>query len=153
MRLRSVYVALVFTALAGCESSPRSSAPTTPEDSREMATTLTPQLRAQLARDFDIVALDELLPTLNADEAHMALQALSSHAGKTAFATGGAEQTHLLLGLGDQRRDALWNRVWAPFWDRFPDAELEPGFHIFPGRDLARTRRIQQKTQRKPGRP
>lgn len=96
-------------------------------------------IRARLEGRFDLAALEELLATMGTDEQQNYLATLD--AGGTPPPGGETGDVTVLAWSSDPARQALLDRVWAPFWEHLPPGSLERTDLPYPGRELARARR------------
>ena len=96
-------------------------------------------MRQQLARQFDVDALEELLGTTPVEERAWVLRSF----GVTDDSESDEETTEvsIMVWSSDPVRQALLDQVWAPFWDTLPAEYLERSDLPYPGRELARLRR------------
>ena len=103
---------------------------------------LAPEVREQLARQFDVDALEELLGTMPVEERAGVLESFGVvHDSDSQAET---EQVSIMVWSSDPARQALLDRVWAPFWDTLPPEYLERTDLPYPGRELARLRRASE---------
>jgi hypothetical protein len=100
---------------------------------------LAPEVRKTLARQFDVDALEELLGTMPVEERGWVLESFG--VARDADPHAETKQVSILVGSSDPARQALLDRVWAPFWDTLPPECLDRAGLPYPGRELARLRR------------
>lgn len=105
---------------------------------------LAPEVRKQLARQFDVDALEELLGAMPVEERTWVLESF----GVVHDADSQAEtkQVSIMVRSSDPARQALLDRVWAPFWDTLPPEYLDHADLPYPGRELARLRRTSERS-------
>jgi hypothetical protein len=99
-------------------------------------------VREQLARQFDVDALEELLGTMPVEERTRVLESFGvvPDAGPHIE----TKQVSIMVGSSDPARQALLDRIWAPFWDTLPPESLDSADLPYPGRELARLWRSRQ---------
>ncbi|HEY0036899.1 MAG TPA: hypothetical protein VGB66_09450 [Longimicrobium sp.] len=103
---------------------------------------LAPEVRKQLARQFDVDALEELLGTIPVEEQACVLTSVGVVHDSDSHAE--TKQVSIMVWSSDPARQALLDRVWAPFWDTLPPEYLDRTDLPYPGRELARLRRTRQ---------
>ena len=99
---------------------------------------LSVEARTYLRQRFDIDAVEELLATMHSAEQNEFLAQLET----PGFVEPG-ETTEVAIPIrsSDPARQALLDRIWAPFWEHLPAEALDQPGHPYPGRELARLRR------------
>lgn len=104
---------------------------------------LSSDVRGRLEGRFDVNALEELLATMTPHEQQDLLESL----GATGAAPAGGEtrDVTVLTRSTDPARQALIDRVWAPFWEQLPPELLDRTDLPYPGRDLAKARRASKR--------
>jgi hypothetical protein len=100
---------------------------------------LAPDVRKQLARQFDVAALEELLGTMPVEERPEVLRSFGVADDHDSQAE--TREVSIMVRSSDPARQALLDRVWAPFWDTLPPEYLDRADLPYPGRELARLRR------------
>lgn len=101
-------------------------------------------MRQQLARQFDVDALEELLGTVAVEERAWVLKSFGVVDDRDDQTE--TTQVSILVRWSDPARQALLDRVWAPFWDTLPAEYLDRTDLPYPGRELARLRRASERS-------
>jgi len=103
---------------------------------------LSSEVRQRLEGRFDVSALEELLGTMTAEEQ----QALLHDLGASGRAPAGGEtrDVSVMMRSTDPARQALLDRMWAPFWEHLPPELLDRADLPYPGRELAKARRAER---------
>lgn len=106
------------------------------------------EIRSRLESRFDVAAVEELLGMMAPDEQHEFLESI----GATVTPPEGGETKDVVVFIHftDPARQALLDRMWAPFWDHLPPELLDEADLPYPGRELARARRAAKMRERKP---
>ena len=140
--LTSVTVAAIIAACDGTPSTTMSQN----ESPAPRPVRLSSDIRARLEGRFDVTALEELLGTMTPGEQHNMLESL----GATGSVPKSGETTDVsvLARSTDPARQALIDRMWAPFWDHLPPELLDRTDLPYPGRELAKARRAAGKSGR-----
>jgi hypothetical protein len=97
------------------------------------------EVRERLARQFDVDALEELLGTMPVEERRGVLESFGAVHDPDSQAE--TKQVSIMVWSSDPARQALLDRLWAPFWDTLSPEYLDRTDLPYPGRDLARLRR------------
>ena len=110
---------------------------------------LSSEIRGRLEGRFDVTALEELLGTMTPAEQQDLLESL----GGSGNVPEGREtkDVTVLARSTDPARQALIDRVWAPFWDHLPPELLDRTDLPYPGRELAKARRAANASARERG--
>jgi hypothetical protein len=113
---------------------------------------LEPDVRAALARRFDVDALEELLQMMRPEERSHLLASLSIQGSGIRSASpmvqqrspehqdGSTQDVRILVRTSNATKQALLDRIWAPYWDELPKGAVDDQTYPFPGRELARAR-------------
>jgi len=124
--------------IAACERTPATIMTQNPSHAPR-PTCLSSEIRDRLGVRFDVAALEELLGTMPASEQQDLLNSLG--ASGTAPAGGETRDVSVPVRSTDPVRQALLDRVWAPFWETLPPEMLDRIDLPYPGRELAKARR------------
>lgn len=132
--------AVTFAALSfgACETTPAITM-SQQESQRPRPVRLSPDAQARLEGRFDVGAVEELLGTMTAQEQQDLLASLGASDGVPA--DGETRDVSVTMHSTDPARQALLDRMWAPFWDHIPSELLDREDLPFPGRKLAKERR------------
>jgi hypothetical protein len=146
VRLAYTWLLIAATALSGCDTTPAVIMTHDGASSRPSPVSLSPDVRGRLQKRFDVDALEELLGTMSVAERAEVLSQLGGSGNRE------AETTDVVVPMRstDPVRQALLDRVWAPFWSHLPPEALDRDDLPYPGRELARARRTRE-TKEKPG--
>ena len=109
---------------------------------------LDPKLRAELQPAFDVDALEALLQRMDSKERKLflgTLGAASQNPPTRPQSDGSAQSGHdqedrVLIRDTDPARQALLDKMWAPYWDLLPKGAVDDPGYPYPGRELARLR-------------
>lgn len=107
------------------------------------------EIRSRLESRFDVAAVEELLGMMAPEEQHEFLESIGATA--TPPANGETKTVVVFSRSTDPLRQALLDRMWAPFWDHLPPEFLDRTDLPYPGRELAKARRAAITRDRKPG--
>lgn len=138
-------IATVATAavLAACDNTPATTMSKhdfqTPRPVR-----LSREVRGRLEGRFDVTALEELLGTMAPKDQQELLDGLG--ASGTPPAGGETRDVSVMMRSTDPARQALLDRMWAPYWDHLPAELLDRTDLPYPGRELAKARRAARAT-------
>jgi hypothetical protein len=102
---------------------------------------LSSEVRQRLESRFDVSALEELLGTMTVKEQQEILQGLG--VGRPP-AGGETRDVSVMMRSTDPARQALLDRIWAPFWEHLPPELLDRTDLPYPGRELAKARRAER---------
>ncbi|HEY7766577.1 hypothetical protein [Longimicrobium sp.] len=108
------------------------------------AVQLAPEVRKQLARQFDVDALEELLGTMPVEERGWVLRSFGADDDDDLRTE--TRDVSIMVWSSDPARQALLDRIWAPFWDTLPPEYLDHPDLPYPGRELARLRRAAERS-------
>jgi hypothetical protein len=100
---------------------------------------LSSQVRARLEGRFDVTALEELLGTMAPRDQQDLLEDLGASGSPPAG--GETRNVSVMMRSTDPARQALLDRMWAPFWEHLPPELLDRTDLPYPGRELAKARR------------
>lgn len=134
MKRRLLTLILVTSVLPGCDAIMTQNSP----PGHPRAVSLAPEVRRNLQRRFDVDALEEYLGMLAPAEQNEFLSQLGPPRGAREPET---RDVSMPMRSTDPARQAVLERVWAPFWDHLPPDALDRADLPFPGRELARVRR------------
>jgi len=98
------------------------------------------EVRARLEGRFDVAAVEELLATMHPDDKHDFLVSIGGT--RRAPADGETRDVSVLTRSTNPERQALIDRMWAPYWDHLPPELLDRTDLPYPGRELAKARRV-----------
>ena len=107
------------------------------------------KIRVQLQSRFDVEALESLLQLMSVKERAQFIGTLvpplgvSSHPATPSRPPNnhGTQQDILILVRdSDPARQALLDKMWAPYWDSLPKGAVDDPSYPYPGRELARIR-------------
>jgi hypothetical protein len=101
------------------------------------------EVRERLRKRFDVDALEELLGTTSVPEREEILRQLGV-SGEREAETGSVV---VPMRSTDPARQALLDRIWAPFWSHLPPDALDRNDLPYPGRELARARQSAETTE------
>lgn len=105
---------------------------------------LTPEQRSHLPRGFDVAALERLVGMIEPDIRAEILASFLPDPKRAA-----SDEWESLVRFDDPVLQAALDEVWAPYWDRYTDEEIEREVAYLPGRDLVRKRRAALRAQRR----
>jgi hypothetical protein len=104
---------------------------------------LAPDVREQLARQFDVDALEELLGTVPVEERAWVLRSFGADDDDDLRTE--TRDVSIMVWSSNPARQALLDRVWAPFWNTLPPEYLDDPDLPYPGRELARRQRASER--------
>ena len=107
---------------------------------------LSPDVRGRLEGRFEVSAVEELLGTMTPREQHDLLESIG--ASDSVPPDGETKDVSVMMRSTDPARQALLDRMWAPFWDHLPPELLDRTDLPFPGRELAKARRAANRSPR-----
>ena len=133
-------IATVTTAvfIAACDKSPATTM-SQHETQGPRPVRLPSQVRARLEGRFDLAALEELLGTMAPKDQQELLEGLGASGSPPAG--GETREVSVMMRSTDPARQALLDRMWAPYWDHLPAELLDRTDLPYPGRELAKARR------------
>lgn len=111
--------------------------------SRRARASIPREIRERLQKRFGVDALEELLGTMPVAEREEILRQLGV-SGEPEAETGSVV---VPMRSTDPARQALLDRIWAPFWSHLPPDALDRDDLPYPGRELARARRSAETTE------
>lgn len=147
MRFTTFGTLLLLAALCGCDGT-RAVLMTRNSPSEGPRTVSIPsEVRKNLEDRFDVDALEELLALMSPAEREPFLVQLG-----LSESSPPSETTDVTLPLKstDPVRQAILDRMWAPFWAHLSPDALDREDLPFPGRELARARRDAANSGRRP---
>ena len=97
------------------------------------------EVRGRLEGRFDVTALEELLGTMGPKDQQELLDGLGASGNPPPG--GETRDVSVMMRSTDPARQALLDRMWAPYWDHLPDELLDRSDLPYPGRELAKARR------------
>jgi hypothetical protein len=106
--------------------------------------------RASIAEWFDPTAVEKIANLMSEAEGRWFLASLGVPS-EAAARPGAVNSVRMLTGHSDPRIQALLEEMWVPFWDTQPPEALTDSSYSFPGRTLARERRLAREPGEKPG--
>lgn len=141
MKRPLLLLATVTTAvmIAACDRTPATSMSQN-ESQAPRPVRLPSDVRERIEGRFDVTAVEELLGTMTPGEQHNLLESIG--AVGTAPPGGETRDVTVLMRSTDPARQALIDRMWAPFWDHLPPELLDRTDLPYPGRELAKARRF-----------
>lgn len=99
--------------------------------------------RRRIAENFDPDAVEQIANLLPAEERRHFLRSFGGVPGEApAPATREQQDFAVLVRHSDPRIQALIEQMWAPWWDHEPAAALDDPNYNFPGKELAKKRRL-----------
>jgi hypothetical protein len=101
-------------------------------------------VRDRLEGRFDVTALEELLGTMAPNDQQELLEGLG--ASDSPPEGGETRDVSVMMRSTDPARQALLDRMWAPYWDHLPPEMLNRTDLPYPGRELAKARRAARAT-------
>jgi hypothetical protein len=144
--LATAFAAVII--IAACDRTPA----TTMSENESQAprpVRLSSDVRKRWEGRFDVTAVEELLASMTPGDQHDFLVSI----GATGTTPSGAEtrDVTVLTRSTDPARQALIDRMWAPFWDHLPPELLDRTDLPYPGRELAKARRAARASAREQG--
>lgn len=115
---------------------------------------LAPAAREHLAKHLDVDAFEEVLRDMAPTDRDEIVQSFNivpvpNSAGGTTMmpvlAAGNA--VRMPVSSTDPAKQALLERMWAPYWEQLPDSEFDSHQAPFPGREIARARRAERRAR------
>jgi hypothetical protein len=100
---------------------------------------LSSEVRGRLEGRFDVTALEELLGTMAPEDQQELLDGLGASGNPPPG--GETRNVSVIMRSTDTARQALLDRMWAPYWDHLPAELLDRTDLPYPGRELAKARR------------
>lgn len=143
MKLTNFVLVLAALTLSGCDALMTQNQPA----SRPKPLSLSSDVRRSLEQRFDVDALEEYLRGISPAEQEAFLAQIDRP-----NESAGSETVDISVPMRstDPARQALLERVWAPFWDQLPLEALDRADLPFPGRELARARRAARLANEEP---
>jgi hypothetical protein len=121
--------------------------------SPDLTIKLEPQVRAVLQSRFDVDAVESLLQRMDATERTSFLETLVNTRQNPPMGdaqTRGEskrQEAWIPVGSSDPERQALLEKMWAPYWDLLPKGAVDDPGYPYPGRELARIRQASAKAK------
>lgn len=104
---------------------------------------LTDGRRRRIAENFDPDAVEQIANLLPVEERRHFLRSFGGVPGEApAPATREQQDFAVLVRHSDPKIEALIEQMWTPWWDHEPAAALDDPNYNFPGKELAKKRRL-----------
>jgi hypothetical protein len=106
------------------------------------------KVRQRLQSRFDVDALELLLQRMSVKDRQNFIGSLGATPPgqpQSSNRSGYDQEERILIRDSDPARQALLEKVWAPYWDHLPQGAVDDPSYPYPGRELARLRQAERK--------